>query len=199
MALVVIVVVVVALLVLGLIGTAVALLLAWLRGIWHEFRATPLVGTITQSANTTRPLIQYRDVLRLAPPEATAQTMRIQRKAMALERVKDHLEAEDRYHVEETTRRYLPDTMNAYRLAVTGADPRQRTAAAQLLMKQLAQLEDTVDGAARGAGEIGMRALRANGDFLQQITEEDPAPELPGPDDPQPPPGPGDTQERQSE
>lgn len=185
-ALVVIVVVVVALLVLGVLGASVALLLAWLRGLWNEFRSTPIVGGITQTATTARPLVQYRDVLRLAPPEATAQTVRIQRKALALERVKEHLEAEDRYHVEETTRRYLPDTMNAYRLAVTGADGEQRTAAAQLLMKQLAQLEDTVDGAARGAGEVGMRALRANGDFLQQITEEDPPAELPGPDDAKP-------------
>ena len=172
-AVVVIVAVVVALLVLGLLGTAVALVLAWLRGVWHEFRSAPMVSSITQSANAARPLVQYRDVLRLAPAEATAQTVRIQRKALALERVKEQLGAEDRFHVEETTRRYLPDTMNAYRLAVTGADGPQRTAAAQLLVKQLAQLEDTVDTAARGAGEVGMRALRANGDFLEQIREDD--------------------------
>lgn len=191
MAVVVIVAIVVALLVLGVFGAAVALLLAWLRGLWSEFRNTPLVGGISRTAAVTRPLVEYRDVLRLAPPEATAQTVRIQRKAMALERVKQHLEAEDRYRVEETTRRYLPDTMDAYRLAVTGAGGEQRTAAAQLLMKQLAQLEDTVDDAARGAGEIGMRALRANGDFLQQITDEDAPPELPPPTDNPPPELPG--------
>ena len=183
LAVVVIIAVVVALLVLGLLVAAVAVFLGWLRGLWHEFRTTPMVSGIAQSASITRPLVQYRDVLRLAPPEATAQTVRIQRKAMALERVKDHLEAEDRFHVEETTRRYLPDTMNAYRLAVTGADGGQRTAAAQLLMKQLAQLEETVDTAARGAGEVGMRALRANGQFLEQISEDEPSPELPPPPD----------------
>lgn len=185
LAVVVIIAVVVALLVLGLLGVAVTLLLAWLRGLWHEFRTTPMVSGIAQSANTARPLVQYRDVLRLAPPQATAQTVRIQRKALALERVKDHLGAEDRFHVEETTRRYLPDTMNAYRLAVTGADGEQRSAAAQLLMKQLAQLEETVDGAARGAGEVGMRALRANGQFLNEIAEDEdqPSAELPPPDD----------------
>ncbi|MBO0701519.1 MAG: hypothetical protein J2P38_01205 [Candidatus Dormibacteraeota bacterium] len=183
-AVVVIIAIVVALLVVGLLGTAVALLLAWLRGLWHEFRTTPMVSGFTQTASTARPLVQYRDVLRLAPPEATAQTVRIQRKALALERVKDQLGAEDRFHVEETTRRYLPDTMNAYRLAVTGAGGEQRSAAAQLLMKQLAQLEETVDGAARGAGEVGMRALRANGDFLQQMADDEPpAGELPPPDD----------------
>lgn len=184
-AVVIIIAVVVALLVLGLFGAAVALLLGWLRGLWHEFRTTPMVSGIAQGATITRPLVQYRDVLRLAPPEATAQTVRIQRKALALERVKEQLGAEDRFHVEETTRRYLPDTMNAYRLAVTGADGHQRSAAAQLLMKQLAQLEDTVDTAARGAGEVGMRALRANGQFLEQIVEEDPPAELPPPDDQQ--------------
>lgn len=182
-AVVVIIAVVVALLVLGLVGTAVALLLAWLRGLWHEFREAPMVGGIARTAGAARPLVQYRDVLRLAPAEATAQTIRIQRKAMALERVKEHLGAEDRFHVEETTRRYLPDTMSAYRLAVTGAEGEQRTAAARLLMKQLAQLEDTVDTAARGAGEVGMRALRANGQFLEQISEEEPPAELPPPDD----------------
>ena len=180
-AVVVIVTVVVALLVLGLLGTAVALLAAWLRGVWREFRNTPMVGGITQGASVARPLVQYRDVLRLAPAEATAQTVRIQRKALALERIKDDLGAEDRYHVEETTRRYLPDTMNAYRLAVTGAGPEQRTAAARLLMKQLAQLEESVDTAAKGAGETGMRALRANGDFLEQITEDDASAQLPPP------------------
>jgi hypothetical protein len=178
-AVVAIVAVVVALLVLGLLGTAVALLVAWLRGVWHEFRSAPMVSSIAQGANAARPLVQYRDVLRLAPAEATAQTVRIQRKALALERVKEQLGAEDRFHVEETTRRYLPDTMNAYRLAVTGSDSQQRMAAAQLLMKQLAQLEDTVDTAARGAGEVGMRALRANGDFLEQISEDDPSTKLP--------------------
>ncbi|MBO0707607.1 MAG: hypothetical protein J2P43_06430 [Candidatus Dormibacteraeota bacterium] len=183
MAVVVIIAVVVALLVLGLLGTAVAVLVAWLRGLWHEFRTTPMVSGIAQSASVARPLVQYRDVLRLAPPEATAQTVRIQRKALALERVRDHLEAEDRFHVEETTRRYLPDTMNAYRLAVTGASGEQRSAAAQLLMKQLAQLEETVDTAARGAGEVGMRALRANGQFLEQISDDEPSAELPPPDD----------------
>ena len=180
-AVVVIVIVVVALLVLGLLGAAVALLAAWLRGVWREFRSTPVVGSITQGASVARPLVQYRDVLRLAPAEATAQTVRIQRKALALERIKDDLGAEDRFHVEETTRRYLPDTMNAYRLAVTGADPEQRTAAARLLMKQLAQLEESVDTAAKGAGEVGMRALRANGDFLEQITEDDTSAKLPPP------------------
>lgn len=182
-AVVIIVAVVVALLVLGVLGAAVALLLAWLRGVWHEFRSAPMVSSIAQSASAARPLVQYRDVLRLAPPEATAQTVRIQRKAQALERVKDHLGAEDRFHVEETTRRYLPDTMNAYRLAVTGADGQQRMAAAQLLIKQLAQLEDTVDTAARGAGEVGMRALRANGQFLEQISEDDESSALPPPTD----------------
>jgi len=186
-AVIVIIAVVVALLVLGLFGAAVALLLGWLRGLWHEFRTTPMVSGIAQSANNVRPLVQYRDVLRLAPPEATAQTVRIQRKAVALERIKDNLGAEDRFHVEETTRRYLPDTMNAYRLAVTGADGGQRSAAAQLLMKQLAQLEETVDTAARGAGEVGMRALRANGDFLEQITEDEPPAKLPPPDEKQNP------------
>lgn len=184
-AVIVIIAAVVALLVLGLAGAAVALLLGWLRGLWHEFRTTPMVSGIAQSASTARPLVQYRDVLRLAPPEATAQTVRIQRKALALERVGDHLAAEDRFHVEETTRRYLPDTLSAYRLAVTGAGGEQRSAAAQLLMRQLAQLEETVDGAARGAGEVGMRALLANGQFLEQIRDDEPSEELPPPADDQ--------------
>ncbi|MGH7910148.1 MAG: hypothetical protein ACREQM_00080 [Candidatus Dormibacteraceae bacterium] len=178
---VIIVAVFVALVVLGLLGAATALFAAWVRGTWREFRAAPMVSGIARTANAARPLVQYRDVLRLAPAEATSQTMRIQRKALALERIKDHLQAEDRFHVEEATRRYLPDTMNAYRLAVTGADQEQRRAAAQLLMKQLAQLEGTVDGAARGAGETGMRVLQANGEFLKEIAEEPSDAELPPP------------------
>lgn len=178
---VIIVVVVLALVALGLIAAAIALTLSWLRSTWREFRSAPMVSGLTRTASVAMPLVQYRDVLRLAPAEATAQTMRIQRKALALERVRDHLAAEDRYHVEETTRRYLPDTMNAYRLAVTGADAEQRQAASALLRQQLAQLEDNMDSAARGAGEVGMRALQANGQFLRQIGDDEGGGELPVP------------------
>jgi len=74
------------------------------------------------------PLDRYRDLLGQAHPEAVAQTARILGKARALERVKDQLGPDDRFHVEETTRRYLPDTMNAYRLATAAADGEQREA-----------------------------------------------------------------------
>lgn len=203
---IVIVVVVLALLLLGLVAAAIALFVAWLRGLWQEFRRTPVVNDLSRRANLAKPLLAYRETLRLAPPEATSRTMRIQRKAIALERISDQLGDEERFRVEETTRRYLPDTMHAYQLAVTGADLPGRREASRLLIKQLAQIEGSVDAAAATAGENGMRVLEANGRFLSEIKEDQPWIDVPdrlpeahtdaplsssGPDDgDQPSPGP---------
>ena len=177
-AVVVLLVVVLGLLVLGALAGAVALLTAWLRSLWHEFRSTPVVSELSRSANLAKPLVAYRDSLRLAPPEATTRTMRIQRKALALERISDRLGDEERFRVGETTRRYLPDTMQAYRLAVTGADAGSRREASKLLIEQLARIEEGVDEAASTAGEQGMRVLEANGRFLAEISEDRAEPDL---------------------
>jgi hypothetical protein len=161
----------VALLLVLAIGTGVVLLLfVWLRQLWRELRRTPSFSRMASRAAVARPMLTYRDVLRRAPPAALELTSRLQRKALALESIRDQLGSEQRFRVAETTRRYLPDTMNAFRLALAGADDGRQGEASALLVKQLSDLEAGLDGIAAGAGEKGLLALRANGVFLDQLT-----------------------------
>jgi hypothetical protein len=156
-----------------LAGTGVAVLLfAWFRHLWRDLRRTPVFGAqVARGANLARPVLAYRDVLSRAPIDATNLTLRIQRKAMALESVKEELGAEQRFRVEETTRRYLPDTMNAYRKTLAASDA-QHTEASRLLVEQLSQLDANLDGIAAGASESALAALKANGHFLDELSAE---------------------------
>ena len=117
-------------------------------------------------------MLAYRDVLSRAPIDATNLTLRIQRKAMALESVKEELGTEQRFRVEETTRRYLPDTMNAYRKAVAASEAGQRAEASRMLIEQLSRLDANLDGIAAGAGESALAAMKANGHFLDELSAE---------------------------
>jgi hypothetical protein len=164
-----IVIVVLLLVAAGVVGF---LLFAWLRHVWRDLRGTPTFSQVARGARMARPLLAYRDVLRLAPSAAAPLTFRIQRKAMALATIRDQLGAEERFRLDETTGRYLPDTMNAFRMAVTTREPAGRGEASQLLMDQLSQLDSNLDRIAGSAGETGMAALRANGVFLGEISAD---------------------------
>jgi hypothetical protein len=177
-----------------LFGVGIAVLLvAWLRQLWGEFRRTPTVSTLTRGARAARPVVAYRDVLRQAPAETATRTLRIQRKALALEGIEGQLDSQDRFRVRETTRRYLPDTMQAFRLATMGEGGDRRREASRMLSEQLAQIETTLDRIASGAGENGLAILETNGRFLDQISSEEPSagpdggngagPQAPGPAD----------------
>ncbi|MBO0686870.1 MAG: hypothetical protein J2P45_27295 [Candidatus Dormibacteraeota bacterium] len=161
-----------ALALLGL-GTGLALFFS-LRHLTRRFRraaAGTRVGTqVGRMARLAGPMVVHREALRLAPPRATELTFRIQRKALALEAIAAQLSPESRFRVVETSRRYLPDTLNAYRLASAGRDRRQRTEAAELLVGQLSEVEAMLDGIAVGSGDAGLAALRANGAFLNVIS-----------------------------
>lgn len=158
-------------------GVAVVLL-AWFRHLWRELRRTPMFGgQIARGASLARPMVMYRDVLSRAPLNATNLTLRIQRKALALESIKDELGSEQRFRVEETTRRYLPDTMDAFRKALVANDAQQRTEATRLLEEQLSQLDANLDGIAAGAGESALAALKANGHFLDEVSSQLQSPE----------------------
>ena len=133
-------------------------------------------------------MVAYRDALRRAPARASQLTYRVQRKALALEGISSHLGTEQRFRVAETSRRYLPDTLEAYRLVVAGSDGRPPPEASRLLLGQLSQLEASLDGIAVGAGERGLDALRANGLFLSAISRSanDGRPDAPE-EEPRPP------------
>lgn len=151
-------------------GAIVWLVFAWARQMWREVRRTPTFGQVSRGMAMARPVLAYRDVLRRAPALATELTVRIQRKAIALEAIGAQLGAEPRFRVGETTKRYLPDTMEAYRVAAVGQGTEQREEASRLLVEQLTQIDRNLDRIASGAGEAGISALRANGIFLDQIS-----------------------------
>jgi len=150
-----------------LTATTLALLL---RRLVRRLRGSPTYSRVARAATLARPMVAYRDALRRAPARATQLTYRVQRKALALETISRHLGTEQRFRVAETTRRYLPDTLEAYRLVVAGSDGRPPQEASRLLVGQLSQLEASLDGIAVGAGETGLEALRANGLFLGAIS-----------------------------
>lgn len=153
----------------------VVLFVAWLRQLWAEFRRTPTVSSLTRGARAARPVVAYRDVLRHAPPDTATRTLRIQRKALALEGIEAQLDSQDRFRVRETTRRYLPDTMQAFRVATMGEGGDRRREAARMLGEQLGQIESTLDRIASGAGENGLAILETNGRFLGEISSDQPA------------------------
>jgi hypothetical protein len=151
------------------VGAVTWAIFAFVRHLWREVRRTPTFGQVSRGVSMARPVIAYREALRRAPSEATELVVRIQRKAMALDAVKEHLGPEPRFRVGETTARYLPDTMQAYRVASVGQGRQQRLEASRLLLQQLAQMDRNLDRIASGAGETGIQALRANGAFLGEI------------------------------
>ena len=153
----------------------VVLFVAWLRQLWAEFRSTPTVSSLTRGARAARPVVAYRDVLRQAPADTATRTLRIQRKALALEDIEAQLDSQDRFRVRETTRRYLPDTMQAFRMASMGEGGDRRREAARMLNEQLGQLESALDRIATGAGENGLAILETNGRFLDEISSDQPA------------------------
>jgi hypothetical protein len=158
-----------------LVGGAVAwVVLAWIRQMWREVRRTPTFGRVSRGVGMARPVLAYRDVLRRAPAQATEMVVRIQRKAQALDAIRDQLGSEPRYRIAETTTRYLPDTLQAYRIAVVGQGREQRQEASRLLIDQLGAIDRNLDRIAAGAGETGIAALRANGVFLDEISERPP-------------------------
>jgi hypothetical protein len=155
------------------IGAVISVVLvSWARQLWRDFRGTPVFGTASRGVNLAGPVLAYRDVLRRAPLDATNLTLRIQRKAKALEGIRQHLGTEQLFRVEETTRRYLPDTMNAYRSTLVASAAPQRAEASRLLVAQLVQIDSNLDEIAAGAGERGIAALKANGMFLEEISSE---------------------------
>jgi hypothetical protein len=156
---------------LGLISVLAGLVFfAWLRQLWRELRRTPTFSQIARRAAVAKPMLTYRDALRRAPGLATDLTLRLNRKALALEVISNKLGSEQRFRVEETTRRYLPDTLNAFQMALVGADAERRDRASKMLVEQLAQLESSLDSIAAGAGEDGIAALQANGAFIEEIS-----------------------------
>jgi hypothetical protein len=156
-----------------LFGVGIAVLfVAWLRQLWGEFRRTPTVSSLARGARAARPMVAYRDVLRLAPADTATRTLRIQRKAIALEGIEGQLDSQDRFRVRETTRRYLPDTMQAFRLATMGDGGDRRREAARMLNEQLGQIESTLDRIASGAGDNGLAILETNGRFLDEISSD---------------------------
>jgi hypothetical protein len=158
----------VVLVLLGLLTATTLVLL--LRRLVRRLRGSPTYSRVARAATLARPMVAYRDALRRAPSRATQLTYRVQRKAVALEAISSHLGPEQRFRVVETTRRYLPDTLEAFRLVVAGSDGRPPPEASRLLVGQLSQLEASLDGIAVGAGETGLEALRANGLFLSAIS-----------------------------
>jgi hypothetical protein len=169
--------------------TATTLVLL-LRRLVRRLRGSPTYSRVARTATLARPMVAYRDALRRAPARATQLTYRVQRKALALEAISRHLGPEQRFRVAETSRRYLPDTLEAYRRVVTGSDGRPPAEASRLLVGQLSQLEATLDGIAVGAGDTGLDALRANGLFLSAISRSanERQPDAPK-DEPGPPAG----------
>jgi hypothetical protein len=156
-----------------LFGVGIAVLfVAWLRQLWGEFRRTPTVSSLARGARAARPVVAYRDVLRHAPADTATRTLRIQRKALALEGIEAQLDSQDRFRVRETTRRYLPDTMQAFRMATMGEGADRRRDAARMLNEQLGQIESQLDRIATGAGENGLAILETNGRFLDEISSE---------------------------
>ena len=161
--------VLVVLVVLAVVAAGVALVV-WLRHLWRRARRSRAVARVVREVALARPLVVYRDVLRLAPPGATDLTIKVQRKALTLEAVGDQLEPQQRFRVEETTRRYLPDTMDAYRMAVMDGDPARRRDASRMLVQQLSELDGNLDSIAAAAGDSALAALRANGLFLGEVS-----------------------------
>jgi hypothetical protein len=163
--------------------TIAALAVAWMRRLWRSLGQSPTLSWIARRAETARQALAFREALRLAPPRATTLTFRVQRKARALETIAGELDSRERFRVEQTTRRYLPDTLNAFQLAVMGGDDERRKVAQELLVDQLSQLEGNLDRIAVSAGEKGISALRANGMFIDSISAP-PADDLrpPGPE-----------------
>ncbi|HYZ02022.1 MAG TPA: hypothetical protein VFA92_11055 [Candidatus Binatia bacterium] len=166
-----------------LFGVGIAVLfVAWLRQLWGEFRRTPTVSSLARGARAARPVVAYRDVLRHAPADTATRTLRIQRKALALEGIEAQLDSQDRFRVRETTRRYLPDTMQAFRMATMGEGADRRRDAARMLNEQLGQIESQLDRIATGAGENGLAILETNGRFLDEISSEGAADQPPDQD-----------------
>lgn len=166
-----------------LFGVGIAVLfVAWLRQLWGEFRRTPTVSSLTRGARAARPVVAYRDVLRHAPADTATRTLRIQRKALALEGIEAQLDSQDRFRVRETTRRYLPDTMQAFRMATMGEGADRRRDAGRMLNEQLGRIESQLDRIATGAGENGLAILETNGRFLDEIST-DQAADRPGDQD----------------
>jgi hypothetical protein len=168
---------------LAAVVTIAAVSIAWLRRLWRSLHRNPTLSWIARRVETAKQVFSYREALRLAPPPATDLTFRVQRKAMALEGMAGELGPKERFRVEQTTRRYLPDTLNAFQMALMGGDDERRKLARELLVDQLSQLEGNLDRIAVGAGEKGIAALKANGMFIDSIS----APpgddlQLPGPD-----------------
>lgn len=171
------VILVAALVLFVLLGGAITwVVVAWIRHMWNELRRTPTFGQVSRGVGMARPILAYRDALRRAPARATELVVAIQRKATALEGIKEQLGPEPRFRVAETTRRYLPDTMEAYRIAIVGQGRDQRLEASRLLLEQLTQIDRNLDRIATGAGETGIAALRANGAFLGEIAARPPLP-----------------------
>lgn len=158
------------LVILGVVISVV--LIAWVRSLWRTFRRTPVFGSVAQGVNLAGPALTYRDVLRKAPLEATNLTMRIQRKVLALEGIKEHLGTEQLFRVQETSRRYLPDTMTAYRSTLVATNSPQRAEASKMLIEQLSRIDSNLDEIASGAGERGIAALKANGMFLDELSAD---------------------------
>ena len=150
--------------------TIAAVFVAWLRRLWRSLRQSPTLSWIARRAETARQVFSYREALRLAPPRATDLTLRVQRKATALEAIAGELGPRERFRVEQTTRRYLPDTLNAFQMALMGGDSERRKVAQALLVDQLSRLEGNLDRIAAGAGDKGIAALSANGMFIDSIS-----------------------------
>ena len=165
-----IVAIVVAFVALATVTTIAAVSIAWLRRRWRSLRQSPTLSWIARRAETARQVLSYREALRQAPPRAADLTLRVQRKAMALEAIAGELGPRERFRIEQTTRRYLPDTLNAFQMALMGSDDERRKVARELLVDQLSQLEGNLDRIAVGAGQKGIAALRANGMFIDSIS-----------------------------
>jgi hypothetical protein len=155
---------------LGAVVAITVVTIAWLRRLWLSLRQNPTLSWIARRAATAKQVLSYREALRLAPRRATELTFRVQRRAMALQEIAGELGPKERFRVEQTTRRYLPDTLNAFQMAVMGSDLEGRRVAQELLMAQLSQLEGNLDQIAVNAGERGIATLRANGIFIDSIS-----------------------------
>lgn len=162
--------VVIVVLVLVAVVMITVIAIAWLRRLWASFLHNRTVEWIARRATIARQALSYREALSLAPSRATALTFRVQRKAVALEAISGELDSKERFRVEQTTRRYLPDTLNAFQMAVMGGDAERRRVAQDLLVDQLAQLEDNLDRIAVDAGDRGIDVLMANGLFIRSIS-----------------------------
>jgi hypothetical protein len=161
----------------------IAALIAWLKRLWRSLAQSPTVSWIARRAETAGQVLSYRDALRQAPPRAAELTFRVRRKATALEAIAGELGPRERFRVEQTTRRYLPDTLNAFQMSLLGSDDERRKLARELLVDQLSQLESNLDRIAVSAGEKGIAALRANGLFIDSISAPPPDDlQLPKPD-----------------